>query len=112
MSWADLANAAHRVAVGVFDHSPTAAVGLVVIATGVVLPFPAVFDEAGVRVDHETGATVSTKQPMLGATIADLPAPVSNKLHRVRVGAVEFSIVDVVRDGVAGVTLHLKAYAP
>lgn len=112
MTWADLANAAHRAAVGVFDHSPTAAVGLVIIATGAVLPFPAVFDEAGVRFDHETGANMSTNQPMLGATIADLPATPSNKLHRVRVGASEFSIVEVVRDGVAGVTLHLKAYAP
>lgn len=112
MTWADLANAAHRAAVGVFDHSPTAAVGLVIIATGVVLPFPAVFDEAGVKVDHETGAIMSTSQPMLGATIADLPATPSTKLHRVRVGATEYSIVEVVRDGVAGVTLHLKAYAP
>jgi hypothetical protein len=112
MAWADLATSAHRVAVGVFDHTPAAQVGLVIIATGTVLPFPAVFDEAGVKVDHETGATISTNAPMLGATIADLPAQPNNKLHRVRVGAAEYSIVEVARDGVAGVTLHLKAYAP
>lgn len=109
MNWADLATATHRAAVGVFEHP---GVSLVVIATGQALPFPAIFDAEGVRVDHETGATVSTNAPMLGVTIADLPLQPNNKLHRVRVGATEYTIKDIDRDGVAGVVLHLRLYAP
>lgn len=108
MTWASLATSVHRACVGVFDHTPTDVVSVVTIGTGAALPFPAVFDLAGVRVDQDTGASISTNSPMIGATIADVPVFLDSKLHLIRVGAVDYRITDVVRDGVAGVKVYLR----
>lgn len=67
----------------------------------------AVFDTAHVSVDPETGAPVSTNNPILGVRLIDLPNEPTNR-DRVKARGVLYRIHDVQSDGVAGVTLFLR----
>lgn len=67
----------------------------------------AVFDTAHVSVDPDTGAPVSTNNPILGVRLIDLPNEPTNR-DRVKARGVLYKIHDVQSDGVAGVTLFLR----
>lgn len=76
------------------------------IEPGVGLP-RAVFDSAHVSVDPDTGAPVSSTNPMLGVCLADLPSEPTSHV-RVRARGQLYRIHDVQPDGIAGVTIILK----
>lgn len=76
------------------------------IEPGVVL-LRAVFDTAHIEVDTETGAPVSSNNPVLGVRLADLPNEPTSR-DRVRARGVLYRISDVQPDGVAGALLILK----
>lgn len=67
----------------------------------------AVFDTAYVSVDPETGAPVSSQNPILGVRLIDLPNKPTNR-DRVRARGELYQIGDVQPDGVAGVTIILR----
>lgn len=67
----------------------------------------AVFDTAHVTVDPETGAPISSSNPILGVRLIDLPNnPTTN--DRVRARGVLYRINEPQADGVAGVTIILR----
>ena len=76
------------------------------VAPGVALA-QAVFDTVHVSVDPETGAPVSTNNPILGVRLIDLPNEPTTR-DRVQARGVRYKINDVQADGVAGVTLFLR----
>lgn len=76
------------------------------VAPGVALA-QAVFDTAHVSVDPETGAPVSSQNPILGVRLIDLPNKPTNR-DRVMARGELFTISDVQPDGVAGVTIILR----
>lgn len=76
------------------------------VAPGVALA-QAVFDTAHVSVDPETGAPVSTNNPILGVRLIDLPNNPTNR-DRVRARGVLYMINEPQFDGVAGVTITLR----
>ncbi|MNP87369.1 hypothetical protein D3C76_1882230 [compost metagenome] len=65
------------------------------------------FDTAHVSVDPETGAPVSSQNPILGVRLIDLPNKPTNR-DRVRARGELYQISDVQPDGVAGVTIILR----
>lgn len=75
-------------------------------APGVALA-QAVFDSAHVTVDPETGAPVSSQNPILGVRLVDLPNKPTNR-DLVRARGELYKIHDVQPDGVAGVTIILR----
>jgi hypothetical protein len=113
MGWASMAQRMLGVSIRTFSE-PTAALdpeGAVYwltdgIAPGVPLA-QAVFDTAHVSVDPETGAPVSSQNPILGVRLIDLPNKPTNR-DRVRARGELFVISDVQPDGVAGVTIILR----
>lgn len=113
MDWGSMANRMLGVAVRTFSE-PTAEVNPAGAAywltdgvePGVGLP-QAVFDSAHIEVDAETGAPVSSVNPVLGLRLSDLPNEPTSR-DRVRVRGVLYKINDVQPDGVAGVTIILK----
>lgn len=76
------------------------------VEPGVALP-QAVFDSAHVEVDPDTGAPVSSNNPVLGVRLADLPNEPTSR-DRVRVRGALYRIGDVQPDGVAGALIILK----
>jgi len=76
------------------------------VAPGVALA-QAVFDSTHVTVDPETGAPVSSQNPILGVRLIDLPNKPTNR-DRVRARGELYQISDVQPDGVAGVTIILR----
>jgi len=76
------------------------------VAPGVPLA-QAVFDTTHVSVDPETGAPVSSQNPVLGVRLIDLPNKPTNR-DRIRARGELFTISDVQPDGVAGVTIILR----
>lgn len=76
------------------------------VEPGQALPW-AVFDSAHVAVDPETGAPISSPNPILGVRLSDLPVPPTSR-DLVRARGVLYRISDVQPDGVAGVTIVLK----
>jgi hypothetical protein len=76
------------------------------VAPGVPLD-QAVFDTTHVSVDPETGAPVSSQNPILGVRLVDLPNKPTNR-DRVRARGELYQISDVQPDGVAGVTIILR----
>ncbi|WP_336341768.1 head-tail joining protein [Pseudomonas atacamensis] len=113
MGWASMAQRMLGVSIRTFSE-PTAADdpdGAVYwltdgVAPGVAL-VQAVFDSAHVTVDPETGAPVSTNNPILGIRLIDLPNEPTNR-DRVLARGVLYKIHDVQADGVAGATLFLR----
>lgn len=67
----------------------------------------AVFDTAHISVDPETGAPVSSQNPILGIRLVDLPNNPTNR-DRVRARGVLYMISEPQFDGVAGVTIPLR----
>ncbi|CAI8929092.1 Electron transfer protein [Pseudomonas sp. IT-P171] len=76
------------------------------VAPGVALA-QAVFDTAHVSVDPETGAPVSTNNPILGVRLIDLPNKPTSR-DKVQARGELYTISDVQPDGVAGVTIILR----
>ena len=113
MGWASMAQRMLGVSIRTFSE-PTAAIdpdGAVYwltdgVAPGVALA-QAVFDTTHVSVDPDTGAPVSTNNPILGVRLIDLPNEPTNR-DRVQARGVLYKINDVQSDGVAGVTLFLR----
>lgn len=113
MGWAGMAQRMLGVAVRTFSEpsaeiDPARAVYWLTdgIAPGVALA-QAVFDSTHVSVDPETGAPVSSNNPILGVRLVDLPNEPTNR-DRVQARGVLYKINDVQADGVAGVTLFLR----
>lgn len=113
MGWASMAQRMLGVSIRTFSE-PTAALdpdGAVYwltdgVAPGVALA-QAVFDSAHISVDPETGAPVSSQNPILGIRLIDLPNDPTNR-DRVLARGVLYKINDVQADGVAGATLFLR----
>lgn len=113
MGWASMAQRMLGVSIRTFSE-PSAAIdpdGAVYwltsgVAPGVALA-QAVFDTAHVSVDPETGAPVSSNNPILGVRLIDLPNTPTNR-DLVQARGVLYKINDVQADGVAGVTLFLR----
>lgn len=76
------------------------------VAPGIALA-QAVFDTAHVSVDPETGAPVSSNNPVLGVRLIDLPNKPTTR-DRVQARGVLYVVSDVQADGVAGVTIILR----
>ena len=76
------------------------------VAPGVPLA-QAVFDTAHVSVDPETGAPVSSNNPILGVRLIDLPNKPTSR-DKVQARGELYTISDVQPDGVAGVTIILR----
>lgn len=115
MGWHDMADRMLGVAVRTFsapmvEFLPGGGGVPVVLAS-------AVFDTAHIEVDPETGAPVSSNNPVLGVRMSDLPAPPIPDSDRIRVSNMPaamswangtYRISDAQNDGVAGATLYLK----
>ncbi|MFK0090953.1 hypothetical protein ACIQUS_27175 [Pseudomonas sp. NPDC090755] len=113
MGWASMAQRMLGVSIRTFSE-PSAAIdpdGAVYWLTDGVAPGVAlaqvVFDSAHVAVDPETGAPVSSSNPVLGVRLIDLPNKPTSR-DRVRARGELYSINDVQPDGVAGVTIILR----
>lgn len=78
---------------------------------GVELPH-AVFDEAYVAVDAETGTLVTTEQTVLGVRLSDLPNQPKANRDQVKARGQLYRVSDVQRDGVAGAIIFLKWLGP
>lgn len=113
MGWASMAQRMLGVSIRTFSE-PSAAIdpdGAVYwltdgVAPGVALA-QAVFDSAHVTVDPETGAPVSSQNPILGVRLVDLPSPPTTR-DKVRARGVLYQVFDVQPDGVAGVSVILR----
>ncbi|NWB92329.1 head-tail joining protein [Pseudomonas agarici] len=113
MGWASMAQRMLGVSIRTFSE-PSAALdpeGAVYwltdgIAPGVPLA-QAVFDTSHVSVDPDTGAPVSTNNPILGVRLIDLPNNPTNR-DRVMARGVLYTISEPQFDGVAGVTIILR----
>jgi hypothetical protein len=113
MGWASMAQRMLGVSIRTFSE-PSASIdpdGAVYWLTDGVAPgvplAQAVFDTAHVSVDPETGAPVSSQNPILGVRLIDLPNKPTNR-DRVMARGELFTISDVQPDGVAGVTIILR----
>ncbi|SDI55550.1 head-tail joining protein [Pseudomonas abietaniphila] len=107
MGWASMAGRMLGVAVKTFNEEPGTVWWLTDgVEPGVQLP-KAVFDSAHITVDTETGAPISSLNPVLGVCLVDLPNEPTNR-DRVRARGQLYRINDVQPDGVAGVTIILK----
>ena len=113
MGWASMAQRMLGVSIRAFSE-PSAALdpeGAVYwLINGVEPGVPlaqAVFDTAHVSVDPETGAPISSQNPVLGVRLIDLPAMPTTR-DRVRARGVLYLVSDVQPDGVAGVTIILR----
>lgn len=100
------------VAVRTFRHAGQDGVSLVqyVPKTGAPYSIDAVFDEAHIRVDPDTGAAISTTEPILGVQLSQMQGPIvkGDKVNVTRKGVVTRYLVDEFqRDGVAGALLKL-----
>ncbi len=102
-----MANRMVGIAVGTFSE-PAASVFWLTdgVAPGVALA-RAVFDTAHIAVDPETGAPVSSVNPVMGVLLSDLPSKPTNR-DFVMARGVLYRVSNVQPDGVAGVTLFLK----
>ena len=71
-----------------------------------------VFDDTYFAVDNQTGAEVSSQQPVMGVSTASLPTPRSNATDTVLITRrgvdYVFTISNVQPDGEAGTTLFLS----
>lgn len=113
MGWASMAQRMLGVSIRTFSE-PSASIdpdGAVYwltdgVAPGVALA-QAVFDTAHVSVDPETGAPVSSNNPILGVRLTDLPNKPTSR-DKVLARGELYTISDVQPDGVAGVTIILR----
>ena len=71
-----------------------------------------VFDDTYFKVDTQTGAEVSSQQPVMGVRTASLPTGRSNAVDQILITRqgidYVFTITDVQPDGEAGTTLFLS----
>jgi len=105
MNWSSVANRMLGVAVRTFSEP-----GVYWLTDGVepgVALLQAVFDTAHIEVDPDTGAPVSSTNPVLGVRLADLPNEPTSR-DRVRARGQLYRISDVQPDGVAGALIILK----
>lgn len=76
------------------------------VGVGAVLP-RCIFDEAYVRIDADTGAPVSSQEPVLSVRISDLDGNPTNE-DTFTVGTRNYKTMDIQPDGVASVLYFLK----
>lgn len=72
------------------------------------VPVQGVFDAAHVSVDPETGAPISSSEPVVGYKVADLPADPVYGTATVEVAGTLYRVVDDQKDGQGGVNFILK----
>ena len=111
MSWPALADAALRASMTAFGRS----VEYRAAGGERAENLRAVFDDAHVAVDPETGAEVHSTDPVLGVRLAALPDAIRARIEArttdgdtVIVGAVRYRVAEVMPDGQGGATLTLK----
>lgn len=112
MSWADRADRMLGVAVRTFRHADQDGVPLVeyVPKTGSPYPIDAVFDQAHIEIDRDTGAAISSTAPTLGVQLSQMQGPIrKGDKAKVTVKGVAtlFVVDDFQPDGVAGALLKL-----
>jgi hypothetical protein len=108
MSWASMADRMLGVAVRTFRHADQDGQSrvLYIPRNGNSYYIDAVFDQAHIDIDRETGALVSSTDPVLGVQLSQMQGPIV-KGDLVRVGTVAYKVVDFQPDGVAGARLKL-----
>lgn len=67
-----------------------------------------IFDAAHVAVDPETGAPISSSEPVVGYKVAELPGDPIYGVDTVKIKGVDYRVVDDQKDGQGGVNLILK----
>lgn len=106
MSWADRADRMLGVAVRTFAASSVQYIP----KSGTPYLIDAVFDKAHLEIDQDTGAAISSSDPVLGVQLSQMQAPI-RKGDRARVTSkgvtTLYDVVDVQPDGVAGARLKL-----
>lgn len=109
MSWADRADRMLGLAVRTFRHADQDGESLVqyIPKTGSPYYIDAVFDKAHVTVDPDTGATISSTDPVLGVQLSQLQAS-PRKGDRANVNGTVYIVDDFRPDGVAGALLKLQ----
>lgn len=106
MGWSALADRALRTALKTFRQDDPPIYRRVGLAD--VILQDAIFDATYFAVDQNTGAEVSSRQPVMGVRTADLPADRNSETDRILVNGVVYRITDVQPDGEAGTTLFLS----
>lgn len=74
---------------------------------GAAISIRGVFDSAHIAVDPDTGASISTTDPLLGIKAADLPGK-PTKSDTVTVHGIAYRVIDSQPDGQGGINLILK----
>lgn len=101
MSWADRADRMLGVAVRTFSTAVQ-----YIPKSGPAYNISAVFDKAHVEIDQDTGAAISSTDPILGVQLSQLQTP-PRKGDRVNVGGTVYVVADSQPDGQAGARLKL-----
>jgi hypothetical protein len=109
MAWHDMANRMLGVAVRTFSERNTDNEITVRYspANGSPYDLVAVFDSASVSVDPNTGAQVSSVNPIIGVRLSDMSS-LPAKGDRVTVRGIAYIVQPPQFDGVAGALLELK----
>lgn len=108
MAWADMASRMLGVTIRAFNENRGGALVVEFLRPNETpWTVDAVFDDAHREIDPNTGAIVSSTDPIIGLRIADLPEMPTNN-HQFRVRGVLYRVIDVQPDGVAGLTAQLQ----
>jgi hypothetical protein len=96
------------VAVRTFRHADQAGASRVQYVPKVGSPYfvDAVFDKAHVSIDQDTGAPISSTDPIIGIQLSQMQAE-PKKGDRVVVDGTTYTVADYQPDGVAGARLPL-----
>lgn len=74
--------------------------------TGAAYDIVAVFDKAHISIDPDTGAPISSTDPVLGIQLSQMQGPI-RKGDRISVDGTVYVIADHQPDGIAGARLKL-----
>lgn len=113
MPWSDMADRMLGVAVRTFRHADQDGQSLVEYipkAGSAYIIESAVFDEAHISIDQDTGASISSTNPVLGIQLSQMQGPITRgDKARVTVKGVAtvYVVADHQPDGVAGALLKL-----
>ena len=104
MSWKDLTKAAISACLNAFGNSET--VEYKAAAVGWWVEIRGIFDRNYIEVDPDTGAEVTTNQPMIGVLLEELPNGRAEEGDQVRINGTEvFDVWDSQEDGQGAATL-------
>lgn len=107
MTWATMADRMLGVAVRTFNENREGAPVEFIRPSLPTVTVNAVYDAAHREIDPNTGAVVSSTDPIIGLRISDLPAMPTNQ-HQFRIRGVLHRVVDVQPDGIAGILVQLQ----